>query len=119
MVAEPREVDEEEEEGATGGRLDGDTDDWRAASSMLTDARSSCAVMSSREKLEASWGRAWGPEARTVEAGETRVLLPALRLPPPPLPFMLWLRPAGGFCRSLPPSLGTPRREEEWSEAEE
>lgn len=69
----------------------------RAASSMLCEARSSWAVMSSREKLEASAGL-------MVDAGDTRVLL-LLLLPPlppllPPLPpvcFTLWLRPAGGF----------------------
>lgn len=72
-----------------------------AASSMLCEARSSWAVMSSREKLEASAGL-------MVDAGDTRVLL-LLLLPPlppllPPLPpvcFTLWLRPAGGFWRTL------------------
>lgn len=83
----------------------------RAASSMLCEARSSWAVMSSREKLEASAGL-------MVDAGDTRVLL-LLLLPPlppllPPLPpvcFTLWLRPAGGFWRTLA-SPARPRRAE-------
>lgn len=82
----------------------------RAASSMLCEARSSWAVMSSREKLEASAGL-------MVDAGDTRVLL-LLLLPPlppllPPLPvcFTLWLRPAGGFWRTLASPV-RPRRAE-------
>lgn len=50
----------------------------RAASSMLCEARSSWAVMSSREKLEASAGL-------MVDAGDTRVLLLLLLPPLPPL----------------------------------
>ena len=63
---------------------------WRAASSMLSEARSSCAVMSSREKAAAAEGVAEEEEAepegrpltaptpRTVLAGDALVLLLAL-----------------------------------------
>lgn len=78
---------------------------------MLSEARSSCAVMSSKESLEAS-GRPWLLPARSVEAGDTRVLLLALPplLPPPPrLTGALWwpLTSPGRVSRMEPP-LGLP-----------
>lgn len=60
-----------------------------AASSMLLDAFSSWAVMSSREKLDASGGLVLGAPTLTVDAGDARVLLlvlPPLLLAPPLLP---------------------------------
>lgn len=72
-----------------------------AASSMLRDAFSSWAVMSSREKLEAR-GRDWLLPPRTVEAGEARVLLLVLPpLLPPPVCLVLAERPVG-LCLDLP-----------------
>lgn len=72
-----------------------------AASSMLRDAFSSWAVISSREKLEAR-GRDWLLPSRTVEAGEALVLLLVLPpLLPPPVCLVLVERPVG-LCLNLP-----------------
>ncbi len=87
-----------------------------AASSMLWEAFSSWAVMSSREKLDSSGGLLLELPTLTVDAGEARVLLlvlPPLLLAPPlllPVCLVLWLRPAGGFWRTLV-SPARPRRE--------
>lgn len=113
VVAEVEaEEEEEDEEEAGAGPAEEGEELWRAASSMLSEACSSWAVMSSRERLETR-GRAWLVPPRTVEEGEARallLLLPPLLLPPPPAACLaLPLRPTGGFCRSLV-SLGTPRR---------
>ncbi|TNN51479.1 hypothetical protein EYF80_038329 [Liparis tanakae] len=90
-VAEEKEEEEEEEEEEV----------WRAASSMLREAFSSCEVMSSREMLAAA-GRALRLPPRTVLAGEARVLLLALPRWSAVCKYKWW----NGSTSAAPPSAG-------------